>query len=131
MMFNAALSITTGREGAKHSDGMVKLINIVSDQIRFACIALDAEVAISKVIRQPHLSNQGANNYQSLKDYHIVSLAHRGPRALPIGNSDASRHVRLHFRRGHWRHFESHKTWIKWMLVGDPDLGFVDKHYKL
>jgi hypothetical protein len=33
--------------------------------------------------------------------------------------------------RGHWRHYERHKTWIKWTLVGDPDLGFVDKHYRL
>lgn len=37
----------------------------------------------------------------------------------------------MHFRRGHWRHYQDHRTWIKWCLVGDPDLGFVDKHYKL
>lgn len=37
----------------------------------------------------------------------------------------------LHFRRGHWRHYGEYKTWIKWMLVGDPELGFVDKMYKL
>jgi hypothetical protein len=30
-----------------------------------------------------------------------------------------------------WRHFVSHKTWIKWTLVGDPDLGFIDKEYRL
>jgi hypothetical protein len=38
---------------------------------------------------------------------------------------------RLHFRRGHFRHFDGWKTWVNWCLVGDPDLGFVDKHYKL
>ena len=100
-------------------------------QIRAACIALDAEVAVSEVIRESHLSNHGKNAHQQLKPYHVVSLARRGPRPLPNGNHDAGRRVRLHFRRGHWRHFEAHKTWICWMLVGDPDLGFVDKHYKL
>lgn len=23
------------------------------------------------------------------------------------------------------------KSWIRWCLVGDPDLGFVDKDYRL
>jgi hypothetical protein len=41
------------------------------------------------------------------------------------------RSPRLHFRRRHWRHFVNHKTWIKWTLVGDPDLGFIDKDYRL
>jgi len=101
-------------------------------QIRAACIALDAEVAVSEIVRQPHTSTRGANNYQALKNYHVVSLANRGLRVLPMAEStETGRRIRLHFRRGHWRHFESHKTWIKWMLVGDPDLGFVDKHYKL
>jgi hypothetical protein len=41
----------------------------------------------------------------------------------------------LHWRRGHWRtlgrmsEFET-RTWVKRCLVGDPDKGFVSKHYK-
>jgi len=33
----------------------------------------------------------------------------------------------------HWfdSHLEFVKTWIRWMLVGDPDLGFIDKHYRV
>ncbi len=42
-----------------------------------------------------------------------------------------SRRTRLHVVRGHWRHYEEHKTWIKWHLRGDPDLGFIQKHYSL
>jgi hypothetical protein len=38
---------------------------------------------------------------------------------------------RLHFRRGHHRHYENYKLWIKWQLVGNPDIGFIDKDYKL
>lgn len=43
---------------------------------------------------------------------------------------------RLHWRRGHWRtlhrgsEFEG-RTWIKRCLVGDPDRGFVSKHYQV
>jgi hypothetical protein len=47
------------------------------------------------------------------------------------GEREPGRKKRLHFRRGHWRHYETHKTWIKWMLVGDPDLGFIEKQYRL
>lgn len=42
---------------------------------------------------------------------------------------------RLHWRRGHWRtlhrlsEFES-RTWVRRCLVGDPDKGFVPKHYR-
>lgn len=37
----------------------------------------------------------------------------------------------MHFVRGHWRHYEVSKTWIRWHLRGDPDLGFIDKEYRL
>jgi hypothetical protein len=38
---------------------------------------------------------------------------------------------RLHFRRGHYRHYPNHKLWIRWCLVGNPDLGFIDADYRL
>lgn len=42
----------------------------------------------------------------------------------------------LHWRRGHWRTLhrgsESEaRTWIRRMLVGDPDRGFISKQYRL
>lgn len=109
-----------------------EIVLYVGSQIRACCIALDAEVATSApAVRAPHLSNRG-RDLTERKSYHIVSLARRSTRAAPLSApGNTGRHPRMHFRRGHWRHFESHKTWIKWMLVGDPDLGFVDKHYKL
>lgn len=67
-----------------------------------------------------------------LADYHVVMLAHRRRlEPLPRDPGAEVTRKRLHFRRGHWRHYANHKTWIKWMLVGDPDLGFVDKEYRL
>jgi hypothetical protein len=110
---------------------MVELLAELSDQIRAACIVLDAEVAVSEVVREPYAGTGGKGIQQPLKPYHVVSLANRRPRLPSTGHLESGRRVRLHFRRGHWRHFEDHKTWIKWMLVGNPDLGFVDKEYRL
>ena len=110
------------------------LMNLIGSQIRAVCIALDAEVATADVVRAPHTgTNAGKNIYTPLKSYHVVSLS-RKPRAAELpsdGEPMQGRRLRLHFRRGHWRHFPTFKTWVKWCLVGDPDLGFIDKHYKL
>jgi hypothetical protein len=114
------------RDGA-----LIRLFNEVGCQIRAACISLDAEVAKAEMVREPHTGQHGRNAHQMLKPYHVVSLARRGPRPLASVGTETGRRVRLHFRRGHWCHFEAHKTWIRWALCGDPDLGFIDKHYKL
>lgn len=123
--------VTAIRGLTKGSDGWHNLFNILGSQIRAACIALDAEVATSEVVREPYTSAHGKNAHQPLKPYHVVSLANRGPRPLLALGVETGRRVRLHFRRGHWRHLDDHRTWIRWMLCGNPDLGFVDKHYKL
>jgi hypothetical protein len=121
----------TGLTGTDHDIGLMSLFEAVRNQIRAACISLDAEVAKAEVVRSPHTGAQGKNSHQLLKPYHVVSLARRGPMPLASIGTETGRRVRLHFRRGHWRHFVTHKTWLKWQLVGDPDLGFIDKHYKL
>lgn len=115
------------------NDGILDLLHQIAAQITAVCVALDAEVATSDVVREPYATGRVKSNaYMIPKGYHVVSLANRGPRALPSDSSNPSgRRVRMHFRRGHWRHFDDHKTWIKWMLVGNPDLGFVEKHYRL
>jgi hypothetical protein len=93
---------------------------------------LDAEVAVHSVVRAPHALNVKRKNEGKIPifDHHIVKLSDRH-RASAKRFGDTHKSPRLHFRRGHWRHFQTHKTWIKWMLVGDPELGFVDKEYRL
>lgn len=113
------------------SDELNALHRQVSDQIRAVCIALDAEVAVSETVRVAHAGNGSSALRVPGKAYHVVSLSKRAARPTPLGGDPSGRRVRLHFRRGHWRHFEAHKTWIRWMLVGDPDLGFIEKHYTL
>lgn len=123
--------VTPAKGRIDSGDGWTELFDTLGTQIRAACIALDAEVAKSEAVREPYTGSHGKNSYHPPKAYHVVSLARRSARPLATPGTETGRHVRLHFRRGHWRHFEDHKTWIKWMLVGDPDLGFVDKHYRL
>jgi hypothetical protein len=120
-------------------DGVVgafqPLADLVAKNIRAVAIALDAEVAETATIRAPHKLNaaRAKRGKLPLTDYHIVSLSRRSraPSLPRDPNAEPGTPRRLHFRRGHWRHYANHKTWIKWMLVGNPDLGFVDKHYKL
>lgn len=110
------------------------LSKTVLGNIRAICIALDAEVAEKQVIRAPHLTNERrqSSGRSLLKDFHVVTLAHRSrASALEYSAGETKRRMRMHFRRGHWRHFPTHKTWIKWMLVGNPDLGFINKEYRL
>lgn len=108
------------------------LMTFVWKQVRAICIALDAEVAVHEVTRAPAALNEKREKKGEplLHDFHVVKLhgriAHSGG-----AHGGTHRSPRLHFRRGHWRHFETHKTWIRWMLVGDPELGFIDKSYRL
>lgn len=113
------------------------IVDLCGKQVRAIAIALEAKVAVKELVRAPHKLNvaRAKRGKLPLLDYHVVNLARR-VRALPDAEPLASDHQgtkrRLHFRRGHWRHFENgKKTWIDWMLVGDPDLGFIDKHYTL
>lgn len=104
-------------------------------QVRSICIALEAKVATHEVTRAPTKLNdkRARNGKPPLRDFHTVDLSkrHRAARPETPASPSGRRSPRLHFRRGHWRHYETTKTWIEWMLVGDPDLGFIDKHYRI
>ena len=105
----------------------------VDKQIRAIAIALDAEVIETECVRAPEKLNKAREKRGEppLRDYHIVSLAQRH-RAAPLPDHERRhRSPRLHFRRGHWRHYEEHRTWVRWTLVGNPDLGFIEKEYRL
>lgn len=125
---------TFNSEGADLCAGIMQLM---VKQVRAICIALEAEVATTEVIRAPYRLNQKRERKGQLPiyDHHIVSLArrvrHQSREALPGDLEVEHRKKRLHFVRGHWRHYASSKTFVKWHLRGDPDLGFIDKEYRL
>lgn len=111
------------------------LTRMIGAQVRAIAISLDAEVATTEVRREPHAGHARGRPNMPLPSYayHVVCLARRARADRLPASDDGSerRRTRLHFRRGHWRHYATWKTWIKWMLCGDPDLGFVDKMYRL
>lgn len=114
------------------SDAYPPIIKLIGDQLRAVCIALDADVATAQVERAPHAHQHGKNITTPPRSYSVVVLSRR-ERTAPRLESSSGEHARrrMHFRRGHWRHYDAFKTWIRWTLVGDPDLGFIDKEYRL
>lgn len=104
------------------------------DVVKAICVALDAEVATHQVVRASEKANRRREREGKVPffSYHVVTLAHRSRVANPLGaGGGTATKKRLHFRRGHWRHYSDFKTWVRWTLVGNPDLGFIDKEYRL
>lgn len=119
--------------GAKGGEKCDPVVRFLWTQLRAICIALDAEVAVETVVRAPHKLNEKRVRAGKvpLVDHRVVDLARRHRVANPLAGTGTGSKKRLHFRRGHWRHYEESKTWIRWCLVGNPDLGFISKEYSL
>jgi hypothetical protein len=102
-------------------------------QIRAICIALEAEVAQHQTVKAPGKLNAKRlkDNKPPLADYHVVDLAQRLRGERGSASQPYKGVVRLHWRRGHWHRYGGEKKWQKWLLVGNPDLGFIDKHYRI
>jgi hypothetical protein len=118
-------------------------------QVRAICIVIESGIAQSQKIERGDKINKNRlkQGKSPLKAYHVVSLAKKYRDRADRAINDTGSPKRCHFRRGHWRVFKSpnsgqerfigsdgfevSRTRITWMLVGDPNLGFVDKHYKL
>lgn len=107
------------------------LTKTVTEQARAVCICLEAGVSETDTIAAPARLNKAREKRGQvpLADYRVVRLGRR--HQAGDGASGEGTRKRLHFRRGHLRHYEDKAIWIKWMLVGDPDLGFVNKEYRL
>jgi hypothetical protein len=114
--------------------GKEEFVRYLWIQVHAICIALDVEIAEHSVVRAPLELNDKRDKQGKprISDYHVVDLARRikiqNPLEEPEGEGSKKR---MHFRRGHWRRYDDHKTWIRWCLVGDPDLGFIRKHYTI
>lgn len=109
-------------------------LQLAYSQIKAICIALDAEVAVRNAVRVSEKVNRKreAEGREPFYSYHVVSLNRRYRIGNPAKGGGASQGKRrLHFRRGHWRHYAEFKTWVRWTLVGNPELGFIDKEYRL
>lgn len=135
-------------EAGKHNEEVLAYLREIGNQIRAVCIMLDAKVAVGerRASGGEALKKKRIKEGKSpLRDYHVVSLARRHRAEYEKGDPTGIR-KRLHWRRGHWRHFKTpggqvryvnaegitvSKTWVEWHLVGDENLGFIEKHYRL
>lgn len=119
--------------GGEEDCGVGSAFHFLWLQVVAICAVLDAAVATHTVQRAPQALNKKREKAgkPALYDFHIVDLAKRARAAPSASSSDSGSRKRLHFRRGHWRHFEASKSWVRWCLVGDPDLGFIAKEYRL
>jgi hypothetical protein len=99
-------------------------------QVVACCVSLDAEVTRFETRGAPAKLNEkrARNDRSPVLGVSVIDLNRKVVKGAGHGGGGRKR---LHFRRGHWRHYEDHKTWIKWQLVGNPDLGFVASQYAL
>lgn len=116
--------------------GLSKVVEFLFSQIKAASIALEAEVAVREIVRAPHKLNRAREKSGKLPlyDYHVINLANRKRvTALPpeYESDEKRRSPRWHFVRPHYRHFQNHKVWVLAYFRGDPDLGIIEKHYRL
>lgn len=126
---------STPRAEPERAEAMrTSLFGYVDRQVRAISVAIEAEVAdaVPHALNAKRNARRIKNGLTPMVDYHVVKLASRHMRA-PSTQADGStrRSPRLHFRRGHWANLRGIRTWRKWALVGDPSLGFIDKHYKV
>lgn len=121
-----------------HDDDMLAdIYNPLRRQVEAICVALSVEIAGTEEIQQPEALNRKRlkNNKLPLRSYHVVDLSKRFQdkkmRKSGVKTDSDGPKVRLHWRRKHWRHFKNgHPSIvIEWMLVGNIDLGFIEKHY--
>jgi hypothetical protein len=113
--------------------GYQRLQDLLLLNVRAARIALEATVAEVDIVRAPYKLNAARERRGKppLPDYDIINLANR-KRYVPVPEDlhDKRHSPRLHFR-SHIRHYANYTVKIIWCLVGDPDLEFIDKDYKL
>lgn len=113
-------------------DGLAGVVQITGQNARALAVVIDSGVGIAaRVPAAPALNKARTKSGKAaIADYHVVNLAAQRS-ALRDQDAGTGSKKRLHFRRGHYRHLHSGKTWVRWTLVGDPDLGFVEKRYRL
>lgn len=122
-------------EAAENDEGMIKAFKAIQKQIAAICVALGSKIAEHKQVEAVAALNKKRlkNGKTPIKSYHVVDLSARfrdkTKKAVSAQPSER-KSPRLHWRHGHWRRIpDKSPIWIEWMLVGNIDLGFVDKHY--
>lgn len=128
------------------------IIDPIYAQIKAACVAMEAGVVEKVLMPSPVVRRLPVE----AGGYHILKVR-RTTKAYVYEAHEPTYRVALHFRHGHYNHYHvegaecSHvwgkqdqlkresctlgcgawRTWVNALLAGDPDLGFIDKEYRL
>lgn len=127
------------------------IIHAIFEQVKAICVALEAGVAEKVLMPAP----VGKRVPRESPGYHSLKVR-KATRTYVYPDHEVTYHLPLHFRSGHYKHFHMEDTshahewlpegpmrrepcaicgawrvWVNWMLVGDSDLGFIDKEYRL
>jgi hypothetical protein len=118
-------------DSSDHGDENLNLWWFLYVQVRGICVALEAQMAEERTQAPPAALNRKRlrNGLAPIGAHTVVDLVR--PRTGGGSGPHSGEKVRLHFRRGHWRRLEEKRVWVKWALVGNPALGWIDHHYKL
>jgi len=109
----------------------------VDRQFHAACVVIEAQAAKYTLVQAPAALNKKrlSQGKLPLYDFHVIDLNRERKRYVGdrIKSDEPTKRHRLHFVRAHDRHYKDKGTVVRipWHLRGDPELGFVDKHYTL
>ena len=105
----------------------------VVKEIRAICVLMDCDVVEKEQVRADYKLNDARKKRGKLPLYeHYTLKLRRASRYIgpALNNEEPRPGPRLHLRRGHWRHYSTFKTWVRWCVVGDASRGFVDTAYR-
>jgi hypothetical protein len=127
-----------------------RVAQLVRDNVRVACIMVDANVAARQtVLASPALvQRRRAQGKAAPRNHYVIDLkrqrryeSHRAGSGGPSGIKQPG-----HFRRGTWVHYDDpesgsvqyaddggfwhSRTWRKWHFAGDPE-NIIEREYKL
>jgi hypothetical protein len=131
-------------------DFFEKLKDLILRQVRAVCIMMDATVVETNEVTASEKFNRirVSQGKVPLASYHILRLHSKYSRRRSENPEETGVRQRCHWVRGHFTHldqepmsnvidqkWQQHKgrwrRWKNWFLRGDPDLGFVEKEYRL
>lgn len=117
------------RRSDSYDVGAEGFIQTIVDQVRASSILVEAEVVeLIKHLPDTKLQKARAKRGKPPLMAHLeIGMRRQQKPSIDSGEYQGVR--RCHFRRGHWMRVGDKRVWRKWTIVGNPDLGFVDKTY--
>jgi hypothetical protein len=150
--YTYSISTGTSKLSVRASDNVefVRVAKLVRDNVRVACIMVDADIAEKTEVKASGvlIKKRAYQGKHPPRDHYVIDLKHKHKRAAPGSRTGGSPlyHQRGHFRRGTWVHYpdpnsgqvrytddhgiELSRTWRHWHFAGDPN-NIIEREYRL